>query len=178
MLWAGFKANKLFLCLSALAVIKTLTMWQLCQVCLSYIWPYSLQNTECTQSCVSIKPPFWFFWPSLCLWSADILREFNANLTGFSEGICKADSPQAFLNQAVAGAKSGSVTIVTFGISIHKSLAEERIFTCLNYSYFQWHGGTGAHAGGQNESRSGKPRDMQICSYVTFVASFMLTITK
>ncbi|XP_030299017.1 phospholipase B1, membrane-associated isoform X2 [Sparus aurata] len=39
----------------------------------------------------------------------NILREFNANLTGFSEGICKADSPQAFLNQAVAGAKSGDM---------------------------------------------------------------------
>ncbi|XP_059208658.1 phospholipase B1, membrane-associated [Centropristis striata] len=39
----------------------------------------------------------------------NILREFNANLTGFSEGIGNQDSSQAFLNQAVAGAKSGDM---------------------------------------------------------------------
>ncbi|XP_073339779.1 phospholipase B1, membrane-associated-like [Pagrus major] len=39
----------------------------------------------------------------------NILREFNPNLTGFSEGIGKEDSPQAFLNQAVAGAKAGDM---------------------------------------------------------------------
>ncbi|XP_054653229.1 phospholipase B1, membrane-associated isoform X5 [Dunckerocampus dactyliophorus] len=39
----------------------------------------------------------------------NILREFNPSLTGFSQGISKADSPGAFLNQAVAGAKSGDV---------------------------------------------------------------------
>ena len=43
------------------------------------------------------------------LWSADILREFNPSLTGFSLGVGKQDSSEAFLNQAVAGAKSGSV---------------------------------------------------------------------
>ncbi|XP_077586998.1 phospholipase B1, membrane-associated [Stigmatopora nigra] len=36
----------------------------------------------------------------------NILREFNPSLTGFSQGIGKEDSPAAFLNQAVAGAKS------------------------------------------------------------------------
>nr|XP_057947324.1 phospholipase B1, membrane-associated [Doryrhamphus excisus] len=39
----------------------------------------------------------------------NILREFNPSLTGFSQGIGKADSPDSFLNQAVAGAKSGDV---------------------------------------------------------------------
>ncbi|XP_037652315.1 phospholipase B1, membrane-associated [Sebastes umbrosus] len=39
----------------------------------------------------------------------NILREFNPSLTGFSEGIGKEDSPGAFLNQAVAGAKSGDM---------------------------------------------------------------------
>ncbi|KAM7403287.1 hypothetical protein PAMA_003963 [Pampus argenteus] len=36
----------------------------------------------------------------------NILREFNPSLTGFSEGIGNENSPGAFLNQAVAGAKS------------------------------------------------------------------------
>ncbi|XP_036406044.1 phospholipase B1, membrane-associated-like, partial [Megalops cyprinoides] len=36
----------------------------------------------------------------------NILRLFNPSLTGFSEGIGKQTSPQAFLNQAVAGATS------------------------------------------------------------------------
>ncbi|XP_068436917.1 phospholipase B1, membrane-associated [Clinocottus analis] len=39
----------------------------------------------------------------------NILREFNPSLTGFSEGKGSEDSPQAFLNQAVAGAKSGDM---------------------------------------------------------------------
>ncbi|XP_068574153.1 phospholipase B1, membrane-associated-like isoform X2 [Cebidichthys violaceus] len=39
----------------------------------------------------------------------NILREFNPSLTGFSEGIGKEDSPKAFLNQAVSGAKSGDM---------------------------------------------------------------------
>ncbi|XP_061897397.1 phospholipase B1, membrane-associated-like [Entelurus aequoreus] len=39
----------------------------------------------------------------------NILKEFNPSLTGFSQGIGKADSPGAFLNQAVAGATSGDV---------------------------------------------------------------------
>ncbi|KAM9341551.1 phospholipase B1, membrane-associated-like [Symphorus nematophorus] len=39
----------------------------------------------------------------------NILKEFNPTLTGFSEGMGKEDSPQAFLNQAVAGAKSGDM---------------------------------------------------------------------
>lgn len=36
----------------------------------------------------------------------DILKHFNQNLTGYSVGMGKQDTPQAFLNQAVAGAKS------------------------------------------------------------------------
>ncbi|XP_028251819.1 phospholipase B1, membrane-associated-like [Parambassis ranga] len=39
----------------------------------------------------------------------NILREFNPSLAGFSKGIGKEDSPAAFLNQAVAGAKSGDM---------------------------------------------------------------------
>ncbi|XP_034419198.1 phospholipase B1, membrane-associated [Cyclopterus lumpus] len=39
----------------------------------------------------------------------NILREFNPFLTGFSEGVSGEDSPEAFLNQAVAGAKSGDM---------------------------------------------------------------------
>ncbi|XP_028294223.1 phospholipase B1, membrane-associated-like isoform X2 [Gouania willdenowi] len=39
----------------------------------------------------------------------NILREFNPSLTGFSEGTGKEDSPGAFLNQAVAGAKAGDM---------------------------------------------------------------------
>ncbi|XP_015421912.1 PREDICTED: phospholipase B1, membrane-associated [Myotis davidii] len=37
---------------------------------------------------------------------ANILREFNPSLTGFSVGTGKQDSPGAFLNQAVAGARA------------------------------------------------------------------------
>ncbi|XP_036290785.1 phospholipase B1, membrane-associated [Pipistrellus kuhlii] len=40
---------------------------------------------------------------------ANILREFNPNLTGFSVGTGKENSPGAFLNQAVAGAVSGDL---------------------------------------------------------------------
>nr|XP_020469689.1 phospholipase B1, membrane-associated [Monopterus albus] len=39
----------------------------------------------------------------------NILRQFNPSLTGFSEGIGGKDSPKAFLNQAVPGAKSGDM---------------------------------------------------------------------
>ncbi|XP_040916146.1 phospholipase B1, membrane-associated-like [Toxotes jaculatrix] len=39
----------------------------------------------------------------------NILREFNPFLTGFSEGIANENNPKAFLNQAVAGAKSGDM---------------------------------------------------------------------
>ncbi|XP_044229893.1 phospholipase B1, membrane-associated [Thunnus albacares] len=39
----------------------------------------------------------------------NILREFNPSLTGFSQGIGNENSPMAFLNQAVAGAKSGDM---------------------------------------------------------------------
>ncbi|KAK0137020.1 Phospholipase B1, membrane-associated [Merluccius polli] len=39
----------------------------------------------------------------------NILKEFNSNLTGFSLGVGDENSPQAFFNQAVAGAKSGNV---------------------------------------------------------------------
>ncbi|KAG7267278.1 hypothetical protein CRUP_015007, partial [Coryphaenoides rupestris] len=36
----------------------------------------------------------------------NILKEFNSNVTGFSEGVGDENTPQAFFNQAVAGAKS------------------------------------------------------------------------
>ncbi|KAM8833327.1 phospholipase B1, membrane-associated [Synchiropus picturatus] len=39
----------------------------------------------------------------------NILKEFNPNVTGYAEGICKQSDPDAFLNQAVAGAKSGDM---------------------------------------------------------------------
>lgn len=39
--------------------------------------------------------------------SADILREFNPSLKGFSVGTGKESSPGAFLNQAVAGNVAG-----------------------------------------------------------------------
>ncbi|XP_029688889.1 phospholipase B1, membrane-associated isoform X1 [Takifugu rubripes] len=39
----------------------------------------------------------------------NILREFNPSVTGFSKGICNETSPNAFLNQAVPGAKSGDM---------------------------------------------------------------------
>ncbi|XP_075304040.1 phospholipase B1, membrane-associated [Odontesthes bonariensis] len=39
----------------------------------------------------------------------NILREFNPSLTGYSRGIGKENSPGAYLNQAVAGAKSGDL---------------------------------------------------------------------
>ncbi|KAM8725846.1 phospholipase B1, membrane-associated-like [Acanthopagrus schlegelii] len=39
----------------------------------------------------------------------NILKHFNQNLTGYSVGMGKQDTPQAFLNQAVAGAKSKDI---------------------------------------------------------------------
>ncbi|KAM9339222.1 phospholipase B1, membrane-associated-like [Symphorus nematophorus] len=39
----------------------------------------------------------------------NILKHFNQNLTGYSVGMGKQDTPKAFLNQAVAGAKSKDV---------------------------------------------------------------------
>ncbi|XP_053301522.1 phospholipase B1, membrane-associated [Pleuronectes platessa] len=39
----------------------------------------------------------------------NILKYYNGNLTGFSVGMGKEQTPQAFLNQAVAGAKSGDI---------------------------------------------------------------------
>ncbi|XP_068433215.1 phospholipase B1, membrane-associated-like [Clinocottus analis] len=39
----------------------------------------------------------------------NILKHFNHNLTGYSVGMGKQQTPQAFLNQAVAGAKSWSI---------------------------------------------------------------------
>lgn len=36
----------------------------------------------------------------------DILKHFNPNVTGYSSGTGKQHTTQAFLNQAVAGAKT------------------------------------------------------------------------
>eukprot|EP00066_Takifugu_rubripes_P028606 XP_011617872.1 PREDICTED: phospholipase B1, membrane-associated [Takifugu rubripes] len=47
--------------------------------------------------------------PSPTTPTSDILREFNPSVTGFSKGICNETSPNAFLNQAVPGAKSGDM---------------------------------------------------------------------
>uniref|UniRef100_A0AAQ6IS46 Phospholipase B1, membrane-associated n=1 Tax=Anabas testudineus TaxID=64144 RepID=A0AAQ6IS46_ANATE len=47
----------------------------------------------------------------------NILKQFNPSLTGFSEGIGDENSPKAFLNQAVPGATSRSVT--TLGIDFN-----------------------------------------------------------
>lgn len=47
---------------------------------------------------------------------SDILREFNPSVTGFSKGICNETSPDAYFNQAVPGAKSGSVILITSSI--------------------------------------------------------------
>ncbi|XP_017267312.1 phospholipase B1, membrane-associated [Kryptolebias marmoratus] len=41
----------------------------------------------------------------------NILKHFNHNVTGYSVGIGKQDTPGAFLNQAVAGAKSRNVPL-------------------------------------------------------------------
>lgn len=64
--------------------------------------------------------------PSLVLWSSDILREFNPSVTGFSKGICNETSPNAFLNQAVPGAKSGSVIVITSS-SLNKTLIKRQL---------------------------------------------------
>ncbi|XP_060927910.1 phospholipase B1, membrane-associated [Limanda limanda] len=40
---------------------------------------------------------------------SNILKYYNGNLTGFSVGLGKEQTPQAFLNQAVGGAKSGDI---------------------------------------------------------------------
>lgn len=38
--------------------------------------------------------------------TTDILRHFNHNVTGYSTGTGRQDTPEASLNQAVAGAKT------------------------------------------------------------------------
>ncbi|XP_078479138.1 phospholipase B1, membrane-associated-like, partial [Lampetra planeri] len=56
----------------------------------------------------------------------NILKEFNPSLTGFSEGIGKQDSPKAFLNQAVAGAKAGDM-VQQVRILVEKMKNDKRI---------------------------------------------------
>ncbi|KAI3367601.1 hypothetical protein L3Q82_026443 [Scortum barcoo] len=56
----------------------------------------------------------------------NILREFNPSLTGFSEGIGKEDNPKAFLNQAVAGAKSGDM-VRQVRVLVDKMKSDSRI---------------------------------------------------
>lgn len=53
--------------------------------------------------CCSVMCTKTFFYLYLI---TDILKHFSLNLTGYSVGIGKQDTSQAFLNQAVAGAKS------------------------------------------------------------------------
>ncbi|XP_030575099.1 phospholipase B1, membrane-associated [Archocentrus centrarchus] len=57
---------------------------------------------------------------------ANILREFNPSLTGFSKGISGADTPAAFLNQAVPGAKSGDM-VQQARILVDKMKSDSRI---------------------------------------------------
>lgn len=72
-------------------------------------------TTHLLQNTVYTFLPFTDCLLSPSLLAADILREFNPSLTGFSEGIGKE---KTFLNQAVAGAKSGSVNFFTLSNNI------------------------------------------------------------
>ncbi|XP_047466154.1 phospholipase B1, membrane-associated [Mugil cephalus] len=56
----------------------------------------------------------------------NILKEFNPNVTGFSTGVGDQNSPKAFLNQAVAGAKSGDMP-QQVRILVDKMKADPRI---------------------------------------------------
>ncbi|CDR00020.1 unnamed protein product [Oncorhynchus mykiss] len=53
--------------------------------------------------------PGWTDVSFLLCYCSDILREFNPSLTGFSVGKGKEHTPQAFLNQAVAGGKAKDI---------------------------------------------------------------------
>lgn len=68
--------------------INILYMSYICNVCVLHI---------------SFNFPLIIIFVSCC---SDILRVFNPELTGFSVGTGKQNTKQAFLNQAVAGAKS------------------------------------------------------------------------
>lgn len=56
----------------------------------------------------------------------NILKEFNLNVTGFSEGIGGEDSPQAFLNQAVPGATSSDM-VAQVQVLVEKMKTDPRI---------------------------------------------------
>ncbi|CAJ1073349.1 phospholipase B1%2C membrane-associated [Xyrichtys novacula] len=56
----------------------------------------------------------------------NILKEFNSNLTGFSEGIGNQNTPTAFLNQAVAGAKAGDM-VQQVHVLVNKMKTDSRI---------------------------------------------------
>ncbi|KAK7903960.1 hypothetical protein WMY93_016567 [Mugilogobius chulae] len=56
----------------------------------------------------------------------NILKEFNPNVTGFSEGQGKQTNPKAFLNQAVAGAKSGDM-VAQVRVVVEKMKTDPRI---------------------------------------------------
>lgn len=66
---------------------------------------HTMGNMKCLVIYAHIISEPWLY---LC---ADILKEFNSNVTGFSEGIGDENTPQAFFNQAVAGGKSRSVFV-------------------------------------------------------------------
>ncbi|XP_041668835.1 phospholipase B1, membrane-associated isoform X2 [Cheilinus undulatus] len=56
----------------------------------------------------------------------NILKEFSPNVTGFSEGIGNQDTPTAFLNQAVAGAKAGDM-VQQARVLVNKMKTDSRI---------------------------------------------------
>ncbi|XP_055086955.1 phospholipase B1, membrane-associated isoform X2 [Periophthalmus magnuspinnatus] len=56
----------------------------------------------------------------------NILKEFNPNVTGFSVGQGSQDKPEAFLNQAVAGAKSGNM-VAQVRVLVDKMKTDPRI---------------------------------------------------
>lgn len=84
--------------------------------------------------------------PSLVLWSSDILREFNPSVTGFSKGICNETSPNAFLNQAVPGGKSGSVIYITSS-TLNKTILKRQLQNFPPQRY----AAASAHPCGHNE---------------------------
>ncbi|XP_049917515.1 phospholipase B1, membrane-associated [Epinephelus moara] len=56
----------------------------------------------------------------------NILKEFNSNVTGFSTGVGNQNSAKAFLNQAVAGAKTGDM-VRQVRVLVNKMKTDPRI---------------------------------------------------
>lgn len=64
----------------------------------------------------------------------DILKYFNQNVTGYSTGKGKQQTPNAFFNQAVAGAKSKWVSPEAFSAEsdLNSSCHLENVWTSTN----------------------------------------------